>query len=371
MIANNKSFNFPKYPVTKPSLHVELRNRIQQYFDKKGILSTGNSKLYWKAVILSVALMVTYVHLVFFTPAIYFALPECGLLGLIIASVGFNVMHDGGHGSFSQNKSWNKFAAWSINFLGANNFMWNMKHNIIHHSYTNIHGVDDDIEVNGLMRFAPTQVHKKLHKYQYIYFWGLYSLLYIWWIIFTDYKKYFSRKVGEVPLKKMAFRNHLDFWMSKLLHAGIFVVIPIIFCGWLPWLIGFLTMGIIAGLGLSIVFQLAHAVPHTEFPTAIDDSNKMADEFAVHQLKTTANFAMNNKVIGWLVGGLNYQIEHHLFPKVSHIHYPAISKIVRDVCKEYNIPYLSYKTFSGAILEHIRFLKEMGKKPVYAVTPVQ
>ncbi len=362
----NVNFNFPKFPSVKPSLHTELRNRIQDYFDKKGMKSTGNIKLYSKAIILGVAFSFLYIHLIFFTPTVWLAVLECIGMGIIVASIGFNIMHDGGHGSFSRKKVVNKLAAWSSNFLGANNFMWNMKHNIIHHSYTNIHGVDDDIEVDGLMRFAPTQEHKKMHKYQHLYFWFLYSLLYIWWVFFTDYKKYFTKKVGDVPLKKMELKDHFDFWLSKIFHAGAFMVVPIIFCGFLPWLVGFFTMGVVAGFTLSIVFQLAHAVPHTDFPTADEDSNKLPDEFALHQLKTTANFAMNNKVIGWLVGGLNYQIEHHLFPKVSHIHYPALSKIVRDVCKEYNIPYLSYPTFIQAVVAHVKFLKDMGKRPALA-----
>jgi linoleoyl-CoA desaturase len=224
--------------------------------------------------------------------------------------------------------------------------------------------VDDDIEVNGLMRFAPTQEYKKMFKYQHLYFWFLYSLLYLFWVFFTDYKKYFSKKVGQVPLKKMDVKQHIDFWASKVFHAVVFMALPIYFCGFLPWLIGFITMGLVAGLTLSIVFQLAHAVPETVFPTTLEDSVKLEDEFALHQLKTTANFAMNSKLIGWFVGGLNYQIEHHLFPKVSHIHYPAISKIVRQVCSEYNIPYLTNSTFGKAVVEHIKFLKNMGKPNV-------
>jgi linoleoyl-CoA desaturase len=348
------NFNFPKFPTVKPSLHTELRTRIQQYFDTKGIKSTGNFKLYSKAIILSIAFLAVYVHLLFFTPTAW----------VIVSAIGFNVMHDGGHGSFSHKKIVNKFASWSCNFLGANNFMWNMKHNIIHHTYTNIHGVDDDIEVNGLMRFAPTQEYKKMFKYQHLYFWFLYSLLYLFWVFFTDYKKYFTKKVGDVPIKKMKVKEHFDFWLSKLFHAIVFMAMPIYFCGLLPWVIGFLTMGLIAGFTLSIVFQLAHAVPEASFPTTIGDTSKLEDEFALHQLKTTANFAMNNKLIGWFVGGLNYQIEHHLFPKVSHIHYPAISKIVKQVCKEYNIPYLVNSTFTKAVIEHVRFLKNMGKRPV-------
>lgn len=359
------TFSLPKFPATKPSLHTELRNRIQTYFDTKGILSTGNKKLYTKAIILGIAVLVVYTTLIFLPMPWYVALPMCALLGIIIASIGFNIMHDGGHGSFSQNKSMNKFAAWTINFLGANNFMWNMKHNIIHHSFTNVEGVDDDLEVNGLMRFAPTQEHKKMHRFQHIYFWFLYCLLYIWWVVFTDYKKYFTQKVGNVPLKKMELKNHIDFWASKVLHAVLFIAIPIYMLGFSAWAVGFTVMGAVAGFWLSIVFQMAHAMPANSFPMAEEDTNKLPDEFAVHQLKTTANFAMNSKVIGWLVGGLNYQIEHHLFPKVSHVHYPALSKIVRQACEEYNIPYNSYPTFIKAIGAHVRFLKTMGQ-PVVA-----
>jgi linoleoyl-CoA desaturase len=360
----SNTFNYPKFPVVKPSLHTELRSRIQHYFDTKGIKSTGNFKLYSKAIILGIAFIAVYVHLLFYTPATWLAIVESAVLGLIVSAIGFNVMHDGGHGSFSQNKVVNKFASWSCNFLGANNFMWNMKHNIIHHTYTNIHGVDDDIEVNGLMRFAPTQEYKKMFKYQHLYFWFLYSLLYLFWVFFTDYKKYFSQKVGDVPLKKMDTKQHIDFWASKAFHAVVFMALPIYFCGLVPWVIGFLTMGLVAGLTLSIVFQLAHAVPEASFPMPNEITTKLEDEFALHQLKTTANFAMNSKLIGWFVGGLNYQIEHHLFPKVSHIHYPAISKIVRQVCSEYNIPYLTNSTFGKAIIEHIKFLKNMGKPNV-------
>jgi linoleoyl-CoA desaturase len=360
------NFQFPKFKTVTPSLHTELKQRIQEYFEQAKVKSTGNIKLYSKAIILGLAFVALYTHLVFFTPIAVVAILECALLGVVVSSIGFNIMHDGGHGSFSTKKTVNKIAAWSANFLGANNFMWNMKHNVIHHSYTNIEGVDDDLETSGMLRFCPSQEYKKFHKYQHVYFWFMYSLLYLWWVFVTDYKKYLTGKVGNVPLKKMTARNHFDFWGSKVLHAIMFMALPIFFVGFLPWLVGFLTMGLVAGFSLSIVFQMAHAMPNAEFPETEVDSNKLEDEFALHQLKTTVNFAMNNKVISWLFGGLNYQIEHHLFPKVSHIHYPALSKIVRQVCAERNIPYLAYPTFFNAIVQHVKHLRLMGRAPQLA-----
>lgn len=355
------NFSIPKFPSTANSLHNELRKRVQAYFEDKKILQTGNRKLFFKAAILITIFLALYIHLVFFTPIWYVAITECIFLGGTIAAIGFNVMHDGSHGSFSQRKFLNRLAAYSISMLGANHFMWNMKHNMIHHSFTNVDGVDDDIEIGVLMRMAPTQKHLKMHKFQHVYFWVLYMLLYIFWIFFSDYKKYFNQKIGNVPLKKMELRQHLAFWMVKIYHAAVFIVIPIAFAGWLAWLIGFLTVCFVAGFILSIVFQLAHTVEHTEFPIASIDTNKLPDEFAAHQIKTTANFATKNKLVSWLVGGLNFQIEHHLFPKISHVHYPAISHIIKSVCAEYQLQYIEYPTTRKAIAAHVRFLRQMGK----------
>ncbi|MBN8837741.1 MAG: acyl-CoA desaturase [Sphingobacteriia bacterium] len=351
----------PKFPSSINSLHLELRKRVQQYFDDNNISITGNINLFSKAILLVTAFLAIYIHLLLFTPVWYWAVLECVILGGLIAAIGFNVMHDGSHGSFSKRKWQNKLAAYSVNMLGANHFMWNMKHNMIHHSFTNVDGVDDDIEVGFLMRMAPTQKRYKLHKFQHLYFWVLYMMLYVFWIFFSDYHKYFTQRIGEVPLKKMTTKDHIAFWAIKVYHGFVFIVLPILLVGWLYWLVGFLIFTLVAGFILSIVFQLAHTVEHTEFPVASLDENKLPDEFAAHQLKTTANFATKNKLISWLVGGLNFQIEHHLFPKISHVHYPAISEIVRNVCKEYKLQYIEYPTMRKAIGAHVRFLRQMGK----------
>ena len=351
----------PKFPVVKESLHAELRRRVNQYFKDNNIDPTGDSRLFFKAILLVLVFGALYTHLIFVQPVWYVSLIECFALGGVIAAIGFNVMHDGSHGSFSQNKILNKIAAHSISMLGANHFMWNMKHNMIHHTFTNIDGVDDDIEVGIFMRMAPTQKRLKAHKFQHFYFWFLYMLLYVFWIFYTDYSKYFKKKIGSVPLKKMEVSDHIGFWLVKVYHAALFIAIPIYMVGWLNWLIGFITITFFAGFVLSIVFQLAHTVEHTEFPVASVEENKMPDEFAAHQIKTTANFATKNKLVSWLVGGLNFQIEHHLFPKISHIHYPAISDIIRNVCKEYQLQYIEYPTTRKAIAAHVRFLREMGR----------
>lgn len=354
----------PKFPVMTKSLHSELKRRVNAYLDQHAIKATGNSKLYSKAVILLSLFLVTYFHLVFFTPSTFWAIAECIFFGGLIAAIGFNVMHDGSHGSFSKHQIINKLASSSISVLGASRFMWAMKHVTLHHTYTNVAGVDDDIEAGALMRLAPSQKHYLMHRFQHIYFWVLYMFLYAFWIFYTDYKKYFSRKIGPIPLKKMELKDHIEFWVVKIYHAAVFLVVPIYVVGWQTWLVGFVVTNFFAGFILSIVFQLAHTVDGAHFPVANEADNRLPDEFAAHQIMTTANFATKSKLVNWLVGGLNFQIEHHLFPKIAHVHYPEISKIVKQTCADFKLTYNEFPTVLSAIKAHVHYLKSMGKVEV-------
>jgi len=351
----------PKFATTNQSFHVELKTRINDYFAKTGKPTNGGIRLLGKAAFLIAGLIYLYIQLVFFTPSAPWAILLSALLGAFTAAIGFNVMHDGGHGSFSKYTFVNKGAAITAGVLGASHFMWNIKHNVIHHAYTNIDGIDDDIDAKPFLRMAATQKHYKMHKFQHYYFWMFYCILHLYWSLVSDYRKYFRGKVGEMPLKKMTVRDHISFWAFKMVHYALFIVVPIITVGFTSWIIGFLTFSVVAGFTLSIVFQLAHTVEDTEFPIPDPLTGRLEDEWAIHQLKTTANFATRNRFISWFVGGLNFQIEHHLFPKISHIHYPQISRIIKQACKEYGVKYVEYRKMHHAVISHISFLRQMGK----------
>lgn len=351
----------PKFPSPKQSFHAELKKRIGDYFQTTGISLAGNTNLYTKAIILLVSFLFLYIHLVFFTPAAFFAIIECVILGVVVAGIGFNIMHDGAHGSFSKYRWVNGAAAFSLNVLGGSSFMWNVKHNIIHHAYTNVDGVDDDIDIQPWLRMSSTQPKLAMHRYQHIYFWFLYALLYILWVFVLDFTKYFKRRIGDMSLKKMSLADHIIFWSFKLFYFAVFIVLPVYTVGLTECIIGFAIFSVVTGFVLSIVFQLAHTVEHTHFPMPDEVTGKLEDEWAIHQLKTTANFAPKNKVISWMVGGLNFQIEHHLFPKVSHIHYDKIRKIVKQACAEFDVPYIEYPKMRHALLSHVNFLKQMGR----------
>jgi linoleoyl-CoA desaturase len=191
-------------------------------------------------------------------------------------------------------------------------------------------------------------------------------MVYIVWVFQVDYQRYFTGRVGPVPMPRMRASDHIQFWVGKVVSACLFVVIPICRLGVAHALIGVGVTMAAAGVALTVVFQLAHTVEGPEFPLPGVGSNLLPDEFALHQIATTANFATRNRVVTWLVGGLNFQIEHHLFPRIAHVHYPQISKIVRQVCAERGIAYVEHTTFRKALAAHARHLRAMGRVPAMA-----
>ena len=342
-----------------------LKTEVDAYFEKAGIKKTGNWKLYGKTMILIPGMLGLYALLLFVN--MHWALTSFLwlLFGLTMTAIGFNVMHDACHGSFST-KGWvNNIFGLTNNFLGGNAFMWKLKHNIIHHTYTNIDGVDDDINNMPFMRECTTQPWKPMHRYQSIYMFILYGFTSLF-MFFTDYIKYFSRHIYTTPLKKMSSSDHIIFWAGKIFFIIFYIALPIALIGWKGWLLGFVISQFAFGLTLAFVFQLAHVVEHAEFDSAGVDPKRIEDEWAIHQVKTTANFASKNKIVTWFVGGLNYQIEHHLFPRISHIHYPAISKIVKETCEKFELHYINFPTTRSAIISHVRFMYNMGKRPQFA-----
>lgn len=339
-----------------------LKSAVDEYFNRHNIKKTGNYKLYTKTAVLLIVSACIYGSVLFLDIPGWSKILLSAVFGLCMAFIGFNIMHDANHGSFSSRKWVNDLFGLTINVVGGNAFLWKLKHNIVHHTYTNIDGVDDDINNMPFMRECRTQPWKPIHRFQGYYMFFLYGFTSIFmWI--SDFTKYFSKKVYTTDLKPMNVQEHLIFWVSKTLYVVAYVILPIMILGWGPWLIGFTIMHYFLGLVLALVFQLAHVVEHAEFTYAGDEPVKIENEWAIHQVNTTADFAAGSKLITWLVGGLNYQIEHHLFPKISHIHYPEISKIVKRTCEEFNLRYNYFPTMRMAVVSHFRIMDDLGRKP--------
>ena len=343
-----------------PEFTATLRKSVEAYFAENNITLKGNYKIYIKTVVLYTTAIALYGLLMFVGMPVWLAMILCALMGANLAAIGFNVMHDGAHGSYS-NKPWvNSIMANTLNMMGGNTYIWIQKHNINHHSFTNVEGHDDDIDIQPWIRTNPSQKKHWFHAYQHFYWVFFYGMSYLSWIFNKDFVKYFTGKVAETKMKKMDLGDHFVFWISKIVYFGVFLVLPIMQLGFVETLIGYLVITYVCGMILSIVFQLAHVVEDASFPNANMDTQKVEQEWTIHQLETTANFGTKSKVLSWFVGGLNFQIEHHLFPKISHIHYPEVSKVVKEVCKQFNVKYIEYPSFLSALRSHIAYLKLAG-----------
>jgi linoleoyl-CoA desaturase len=348
---------------SNPVFFAGLKKEVEQYFNQNHIKKTGNFKLYSKTIILIPLAVALYITVLTISMPIWVMVIASAILGLALASIGFNVMHDACHGSYSSKKWVNELMGYTINTLGGNAFIWKQKHNIIHHTYVNVDGLDDDIAKSPLIRQCSTQKWVPAHRVQHLYLPLVYAITSFAWAFIMDFTKYFTNRVYNTPLQKMSAWDHAIFWFSKLMYVVAYVLVPLYFLGGANFALFFCVMHYFKGTALALVFQLAHVVEEIEFETVSTDDKVIENEFAVHQVKTTANFAMDNWLVNWYVGGLNFQIEHHLFPRISHVHYPALSPIVQKHCAMHGLTYHNNTTMTGAIASHWRLMKELGKKP--------
>jgi len=346
---------------------VTLNKRVNEHFKKRNISRHANPEMVIKTIIMFGLYMIPYFLIVTSTvTGTGWILALILIMGIGLAGIGLAVMHDANHGAYS-GKAWvNTVIGYSLNFIGANVYNWKMQHNVLHHTYTNVHDEDEDISPRGALRMSPHSKWNYMHKYQFIYAWFLYGLMTIVWMVSKDFIRLLRYQHSGLMKKHNA--NILKEWTiligTKIFYAGYIFVIPVAVTTLVWWqvLLGFCMMHYVAGFILAIIFQPAHVIEGTAFPLP-DENRAMQSNWAVHQLLTTTNFGNESRWFSWYVGGLNFQIEHHLFPNICHVHYRKIASIVKETAGEFGIPYRSVKTFLGALILHGRLLKQLGKQP--------
>ena len=360
MASTSKKIRFNN--ANQSSFFSDVRKKVDVYFHEQGISKKANKSMWIKVNVFLIVFFLLYGLILSnqFSPLVMLVFAI--LLGVFSAFVGFNICHDAIHGALSSSTKVNKFFSLFFHLVGANPYVWNITHNVVHHTYTNIAGHDEDIEIApGLIRLSDDEELNKLHRYQHYYAFPLYSFASLSWIFRKDYKKFFQEKIGEHPNTNHPKIEYFNLFFYKFLYYFLFLILPILITDitWWQGLIGFLALHFAQGLVMGLVFQLAHVVEGTEFPLPNVDGN-IEDAWAEHQMRTTANFSLKSKLAAFLLGGLNQQVEHHLFPKICHIHYPAISGIVRETAYEYELPYLENVTFADALKSHYVTLKKFS-----------
>jgi linoleoyl-CoA desaturase len=344
----------PKF-VPHEELHRVIRERVDEYFRETG--------LYLKGALATAWLAASYVLLVFVADTRWQATLSAASLGAAIAYVGFNVMHDGAHGAYSARAWVNKLAGSTLDLLGGSSYIWERKHNIVHHTYANITGYDDDIDLGWLGRVSPQQKRRVLHRYQHIYIWPFYGLVPFKWFLYDDYRDALRARIGRHRIARPRGGDLALFVGGKLTFAALAFGVPLLRHPLGAVVLGYLGVFAVEGVVMGVVFQLAHCVGDASFPMPDPETGRMSTGWAAHQVQTAVDYARGSPFVSWFVGGLSYQIEHHLLPHISHVHYPALAGIVERTCREFGVRYKARQTFSAAIVAHYRWLREMGRAP--------
>ena len=345
----------------KKEFSKELKAAVNNYFEENDISKNANAAMVAKTVILLGLYFGAYGLIMSGAFGVWTMALLCFVMGVGMAGIGFSISHDALHGAYSSNKTINQWLGYTFDLMGANSYIWKITHNIIHHTYTNIYEHDEDLEVAEFIRLSPNAEHKTIHRAQHVLAFFAYGFATLFWAFIKDYKYFFQSSLGPYENKSHPTKEWVTLIVTKVLYYGYMLVLPAMLLpvAWWQVGIGFLILHFTAGIILGVIFQLAHVVEETEHPTENEEGN-IENAWMIHQLETTSDFAHDNDLLCWYIGGLNYQIEHHLFPQICSIHYPEISTIIRQKAEKYNVPYNYHETLGVAIKSHYETLKEFG-----------
>jgi linoleoyl-CoA desaturase len=343
----------------------EVKAEVAAYFNDTGRSQKADWRMVLKTVTILAVTLGAYALILSNRFSPWQMLGLAVVMGAGMAGIGFSIAHDALHGAYSANPRVNRLLGYSFDLIGANGYMWKITHNVIHHTYTNIPGVDEDLTVSPLLRLSPDAPLQWFHRYQHLYAILAYSLATINWIFVKDFQQFLKQDLGPYKNKKHPRGEVIHLIWTKAFCYLYTIVVPflVVDVRWWQFAIGFLAMHLTAGLAMGVIFQLAHVVEGTEYPQP-DSEGRMENAWLIHEMETTADFAQTNRPLSWYIGGLNFQIEHHLFPQVCSIHYPAISGIVRAAAERNGVPYINHPTLRASIASHLAMLKQLGRAPV-------
>ena len=338
-----------------------LRRRVDEVIGKRGLRRRDCPRMYLKIGVILAVFVLSYALLVFAAHTWWQALPLGTLLALAVAGIGFDIQHDGGHKAVSDHPWVNRLAAMSLDLVGGSSYVWRWKHVVFHHMYVNIPDHDTDIELGIFGRLCPAQPRRAIYRWQQWYLWPLYGVMTAKWHFYDDYRDVILGRMGANTFPRPRGWDLVEFVGGKLVFMLLAFGIPLLFHPLWMVALGYALVAWAVGLLLSVVFQLAHTVEEAHFPAADPETGRMSQPWAVHQVGATVDFARSNRLVSWLVGGLNFQIEHHLFPTLCHVNYPAIAGVVEQTCGEFGVTYAANPSFGAAMVSHFRWLRRMGR----------
>jgi linoleoyl-CoA desaturase len=344
-----------------------LKKRADAYFTSGNLTTYANRALWYKMVFMIIMTIAPYLLILsgWFSPWQMWLL--CVVLGIFMAGIGLCVSHQAAHNTISPSKKVNRALSLTFNLVGLSDYIWKIKHNVFHHAYTNVYELDEGLREGEIMRLSADAPYLKVHRWQHIYGFLLYAVFTIFWTFTLDIEKLFryNGNGSRNPSARHPAKELVLFWLTKIYIVIISFVLPFYFLHItiVQFLAGFLTVHAIASMMVTLVFQVEHLTEETEHVSP-DGQGTVNCSWALTQLKGTSNFKTRTKLFEWYVGGTNYQVEHHLFPQVSSVHYPALSRIVQQTAIEFGLKYHCQPSFLAATVSHYHFLKQMGRPPL-------
>ena len=340
----------------------DLKDAVDTWFDERGKSRHANLSTWLRSVTMLVLFFGSFAWILLGNLPGLAMLGLCVVMGIGYAGLGFNVCHDAVHGAYFKSARRNAFLGHLFDVIGASSYLWRLTHNRIHHTWTNVPGVDEDIDVSPQIRHSPGAPRKWYHRWQHLYAWPLYALATVNWVLAKDYQQMFAKKLGPYEPPKHPKKEIVKLFGFKLFYYAWTIALPlaVLDVTFGQFLIGYLTVHVVGGLILGVVFQLAHVVEQASYPVP-SEGGVLADDFHAHQLHTTANFATGNRLLTWYVGGLNHQVEHHLLPRVCSTHYASLRPIVKELAAKHGLPYHAAPGFWNAVGSHYRMLRRLGR----------
>lgn len=348
------------------AFYADLKREVRALLDEPGRARRAQRRIYAKSAVMLLWAAGSWAGLLFLAENWWQAGALAISLGLALAGIGFNITHDANHGSYSPNRRVNRAAQWSMDLIGASSYVWRTKHNTAHHTFTNISGADSDIDSMPFARFAPDQPRRRYHRLQHWYMWALYGLFAIKWHTVGDFGYLRAGRIGETPLRWPRGGELAGFWLGKASFVSWALVIPLMVQSAWWVLLVFGVVSFVLAFTLAVTFQLAHCLEEAEFSSIEEMAEGGSSEWARHQLATTVDFAPRNRLLAWYLGGLNFQVEHHLFSRVPHTHYPAMARVVGEVCARHGVRHQVHERLWSALASHARWLRRMGAAPAPA-----
>jgi linoleoyl-CoA desaturase len=342
----------------------ETRREVDLYLASRGTRAWGRAQLYAKTFVAFALLVASWATLIFVRPGLVLGIVTLAGAALGAILVGFCVQHDANHGAYFRTRRFNHLMGWSSDsLLGFSSYAWRVKHNVAHHTYTNVEGYDDDINQAPFIRLTPTTKPRWWYRLQHIYIWPLYSLMVLRWQTGADITALIQGRIANSRLRPPKRWDLTGLIAGKLIFISWAIVVPLLVYPWWVVFAGYVAFAMTTSLVTATTFQLAHCVEEADFTTA-EDVEAGGKPWAVHEVESTVDFCPRNPVLTWVLGGLNYQIEHHLFPRVPHTHYPRIAQIVRRNASKYGVRYTAQPSLFRALRSHQRHLRALGRQGV-------